>query len=383
MTQVATPKLHSLWYPGLSSTLQNASLPAIYSLGPIDAASEKLLIAGYVSMQGDASGAKTISSAGGTIGFAVNTVTWATAGSTIRVGLQDPDPTAVMTQPDGTFDVHADLVQGTDSLSGSSWKTVAMTTGSKSLSHGDMVCIVLDMTTRNGADSLSLFMSAAGLSQITATLRNYTTSWQTPVAAIPNTLLTFDDGTKAIIAGGIAVATISTLETFSNSTNPDERGALLYVPWNCKADAARFYARTQGAVAADYDVRIYSDPLGTPVQVLSKSIEGAYSSTTSSTAREFLIPFAPVTLSPGWYGLVLKATGTASIALSVTTVADAAYKDLFGACSKITRNDETGAFTETDTSTYMGFALSLSSIDDGAGGGGGGNTYSRGRVVNG
>lgn len=365
MTQVATPKLHSLWYPGLSSSTLSYNLPNISSLGPIDAAAEKLLIAGYVSMQGDASGAKTISSAGGTIGFAVNTVTWATAGSTIRVGLQDPDPTAVMTQPDGTFDVYADLVQGTDSLPGSSWKTVAMATGSKSLSHGDVVCIVLDFTTRNGADSLSLFMSTAYLPQITSTVRNYTTSWQSPIAVSPNALLTFDDGTKAIIAGGFAVATVSTLETFSNSTNPDERGIPLYVPWHCKANAARFYARTQGAVAADFDVRIYSDPLGTPTQLVSTSVEGAYSSATSSQVRECLIPFAPVTLSPGWYGVVLKATGTGSIALSSTTVADASYKDLFGACSKITRNDETGAFTEDNTSTYLGFALSLSSIDSG------------------
>lgn len=384
MTQAVSPKLHALWYPGLSSTMLAAMLPNTANLGPLDATGEKICMGGYVSMLGDASGSKTVSSSGGSIAVLTRGVGWASAGTTVRFGLQDADPTTSTTTPDGTYDVYGDLVQGTDSVSSYTWTSAAMSSGSKSITHGDMVCVVLDMVTRNGSDYVYLFSASAGLSQITSTSRLYTTSWQTPQPVVPNVLITCDDGTLCTLAGAFVVSSPFGVESFSNSTNPDERGVLLYVPWTCKVDAMRFYATTEGNVNADYDARIYSDPLGTPSQLLSISVEGAYSSSTSdSSTRECLIPFAPIDLSPGWYGLVLKATGTAAVKMGKASVNSASYKDLFGACSKITRNNETGAFTETDTSTYMGFALSISSIDDGAGGGGGGNTYSRGRVVNG
>lgn len=365
MTQTTSPHTHGLWYPNVPMTMMTTTPPLQQTVGPIDATGEKIMMAGYVVMQGNASGSKTVSSAGGAIAFLVNTATWATSGSTIRVGLQDADTTTSPAVPDGTFDVYADLVQGTDTLTTNTWKSVAMASGSKSISHGDRICVVLDMTTRNGSDALSLVATAVGAPQISSTVRNYTTSWQSPSASIPNVLITCDDGTLCTLSGGTVHSSVGTIESWQDSTNPDERGALLYVPWNCTVDGMRYYVRTQGNANADYDVRIYSDPLGTPSQLLSVSVEGAFSSTTVSSTRESEVAFAPVTLTPGWYGLALKATGSAAIGMSSTSVADAAYKPLFGLCSKITRNNETGAFTETDTAGYMGWSLSIASIDDG------------------
>lgn len=383
MTQTASPHTLGLWYPNVPLTMMGVTPPGLQAVGSIDATGEKIMMAGYVVMQGSPSGSKTVSSSGGSIAFLINTATWATSGSTIRVGLQDADTTTSPAVPDGTFDVYADLVQGTDTLTANTWKSVAMSSGSKSLTHGDRICVVLDMTARSGSDALSLVATGVGAPQISSTVRNYTTSWQNALNALPNVLITCDDGTLCVLSSGTVHSSVGTIESWQDSTNPDERGALLYVPWNCTVDAMRYYVRTQGNANADYDVRIYSDPLGTPSQLLSVSVEGAFSSVTVSSTRESEVVFAPVTLTPGWYALVLKATGSASIGMSVTSVADASYKSLFGLCSKITRNNETGAFTESATDGYMGFSLSLSSIDDGAGGGGGGNTYSRGRVVNG
>src|SRR4030095_12915179 len=95
----------------------------------MNAATAKTAMIGRVYISGRPGSAKTIIAAvGGSISFRTGTVTFANAGTTIDLGIQDVDtangPTA---RPDGSFDVSRTLTGGTDTISSNTWTTFAMT----------------------------------------------------------------------------------------------------------------------------------------------------------------------------------------------------------------------------------------------------------------
>ncbi len=97
----------------------------------MDGAGESQAFIGKVFLEAG-TGSKTISSAGGKIRWRSGTVTFANAGTNFRIGIQDVASTGL---EDGTFDVYADLVGGTDTITGSADQLTAMETGTKTISH--------------------------------------------------------------------------------------------------------------------------------------------------------------------------------------------------------------------------------------------------------
>lgn len=331
-----------------------------------DATDEKYAMMGRVHIDGRPSAAKTISSSGGKIHFRTGAVTWATSGTTLRIGIQDLDNTTGPNgTPDGTFDVYDDIVQGTDSLSANTWTTITMSSGTKSIAHGDLIAVVFDLTTRNGSDSVAY--SALNQTQANHPLcRGYTTSWQNPINGLPLVVIEFDDGTLATILGSLPFITY-TLELFSDSTNPDERGLIFQVPFACQVEGCVLSPIYFGTGAnSDCDITLYETPLGTPNALATKSILAENMNTTESAF--FLLFSSPAYLKSNTdYCLAIKATGASNVGLRVCTLPSAASRCFIDGGTNLrkgTRNNGSGAFSEDTTNLYV-MGVLISAVDAG------------------
>ena len=343
-----------LWWPGFGT--EHAFITASGAAGTLDAATEKLALCGMLYINGRPASTKTLSAAGGgSISFRLGTTTWLSAGlSSLDVGLQDLDVTTGSIRPDGTFDVKNTLTAPTG-LTSAAWNTVSMTggSGSKTLSHGDFVAVVFDMVTRGGADSVIITGVSPTLTttpQIPACSAFDGAAWAVTQSRLPNVVITFDDGTLATIDGGFPLFTGDTAtDQYDDATNPDERGQLFQVPFDCSVDALWGILRGDSATTADYLFTLYSDPLGTPASAfqhtgLAERLGGA------NTAGLVLITMAtPVNLSKNTnYAVAFKSTSTGDLRLERKTLADEAHRAfLLGGttCAKVTRNNASGAFS--------------------------------------
>lgn len=377
MTQVSTEI--GLLYPSGPLLLSTAGTPKT-----LDAAAEKAAVMGHLFIEGRGTGKVLSAGGGGSITFRTGTVTFAAVGSpsTLDIGLQDltATPTGIKPEPDGTFDVKATLTSGVDTIASNGWKTAVMTAGTKTLSHGDLIGIVMDLTARNGSDSVTWATISAGLNRPASNVF-LAGAWGTgPQGELPLAYITFDDGTLGVFysseypAFGIGAA-----ETFQDSTNPDERGMLFQVPWTCKGEGARLYCNSGGAANADFVVNVYADPLGTPSLLASVSIEGGQLNN-QNNAVSILFP-AKVNFTRNTdYCMVVKAAGITNIALEAFVLPDTNLRKFMSGgatLKKVTRNNGSGAFApESPAVTLYNMKLLLNDFEDAPGGGSGGAHFS-------
>lgn len=351
----------------------------------LNAATEKLAMIGRVYINGRPGSAKTISAAGGgSISFRTSTVTFANAGTTIDLGIQDVDAAnGVIARPDGTFDVSRTLTGGTDTISSNTWTTFAMTggAGSKSITHGDLIAVVWDMTAFGGADSVVIGIGSGA--QFPVTNEFAAAAWRTSSAGGPNVVITFDDGTLGIIDGALPFTTALQVETYSDSTNPDERGIFFQVPWDCKIDGFFAQCGISGATS-DFTIALYSDPSGTPAVVSGASLTilaEQLGQATSQNSIMFTLP-TEVTLTRNTdYVLAIKGDGAGNVRLNSWVFGDTAHRAFlpYASIAKVTRNGGSGAFTaESPAVTMYQMGVRISALQDTSGGGGGGQ-----RVISG
>lgn len=319
---------------------------------------------------------KTISSSGGKIHFRTGfAVTWGTSGSTLRVGMQDvATASGPPARGDGTYDVYDDLVQGTDSISVNTWTTATMSTGTKTISHGDLIAIAIEMTVRNGSDSITI----SGLNQNNI-LSSFFPLWTTYLGGAysvavtePIALIETDDGTFGVLAGSMIASATGGL-SYSSSSSPDEQGLLLTPPGPCTVDGVWVMLSGNNSAAADFTVHLYADPLGTITEVASVAVLGEQIS--SSTSQGFMFfPFTSnVTLTANTtYWASIEATGTGNVTLAYFDLANAAHRAVLpgGTNMRLGARKDTGSITETTTRIPI-MGVRLSGLDDGAGGGGG------------
>ena len=130
----------------------------------LDATGETCFMIGHLMLENPLGGSKTISSAGGgSIVWRTGAVTFANASTTFRVGLQDLSTSSAPAQGDGTFDVQAAFTGGGGGVTASSVQTSVMTTGTKTLSHGDKIAISFSMAARGGTDSVVVSINDSGM----------------------------------------------------------------------------------------------------------------------------------------------------------------------------------------------------------------------------
>lgn len=372
MALTATP--HGLHFPptAWAGTLSAAT---------IDAAGEKFAMIGRVYMEGRATGAKTLST--GNIQFCTAAVTFNNGGTTVDVGIQGVASGAgPLAQPDGTFSVKKTLTGGGGGLTSSAWTTVTMDTGTVNLSHGDLVAVVLDMTARGGGDTVGIAyrFPLLGNNYFPTTNIFLASAWQTSrtvgAGNVPIAVITFNDGTKATLDSSWP-AKSATTETFTDSTNPDERGMIFQVPWDCKIDGFWMYGGTTDA-GSDFSLKLYSDPTGTPSAVSGGTI-AVLAEQLGAPAADGMMFFnlaTEISLTRNTdYALMLRASGTSNARLFAATLGDAGHRVFWPGGTTIakgSRQNDTGAFTaESPAITMYSMGVRISQVHDTSSGSGG------------
>lgn len=373
-----------LFYPAIPPSLSlvgagGAFVVSFSNSSALNAVNRKLAFMGSVYLAAG-SGSKTISSAGGSISFQTGSaITWATSGTTIQIGIQDISSTAGPgIQPDGTFDVSGTRVQGTDTLAINTWTTTNMGSGTKTITHGDAVAIVIEMTVRNGADSVTASYPVGNDAARYPAGNFFTTSWPTSNAdLIPNAIITFNDGTLGWLDCSYPGAASAVQVTLADTTNPDEYGIIFQSPWDCKIDALYCGLLNGAASNSDATLQIYSDPTGSPSVISGGQItlDANNSNSQSSERLGTYLLAAPLSLTRNTsYCVSVKGTGSGSVKTSVITLGSATYRSAYSGGttrSLASRNNGSGAFS-SDTTKFPIMGVRMSAFNDTSGGGGGG-----------
>lgn len=350
------------------------SIPDIDDLATIDAVGESVAYIGTVWLPGGPGTSKVISSSGGKVWWApMNTLTWANAATNLRIGIQDVNSATGL--EDGTYDVQANLVPGTDSLTVNTVTGTAMESGTKTITHGDIIAVVIELTAKSGADTLrpGYWGQAASYPYCTVD----TGAGPVKSSSLPAVALQFDDGTWGSL-GENTVPLRGVSAAFNSSSNPDEYALLFQVPFKCAVNGI-FGLMGEVDTTESFDLVLYEFPSGTgsaPSVLASISVDpdifGQIAGTNSSAGP---FPITEQTLEPGtWYAVAYVATSTGTRSLQRWTLADAGMRDLlcFGTnMQEGTRQNGSGAFSLSDT-TFPGLGVMISKLDDGAGGAGGG-----------
>lgn len=327
----------------------------------LNADGETASVIGRVHLETGPGTQKTISAAGGgRIYFSLASATFADAASRVRAGLQDVDAAGL---EDQTFDVYAEYVGGTDTLVNNlvGLNKKAMTSGTKDVSHGDYLAIVVSMTTRGGADSISV--------------RNCNTPQVLPYgtlsfAGAPSktasyifACIEFDDGTLGWMwtenIGAIVLPA-----SFTPSSNPDEKGLIFRMPFNCTISQVFAELGSLGATS-NFEFLIYNDPLGTPSVAQTLSHNFLAVRTTAGGGGKYHVPLTspfPVVKNTD-YGLMIRPTGAGGVQLT-----EIRYYSGNAHLRRMTmlgedwclgsRQNQSGAFTQdTTVIPHMGFFL--------------------------
>lgn len=320
---------------------------------------------------------KVVSSAGGKIAWVALAPTFANAGTTLRVGINDLDATGV---EDGTHDVYADLVGGTDVITAGVMVTT-MATGSKTIAHGAEVAIVVEMTARAGADTVQVSRSNSNLAHPYASLD--TGSGPTKTLGTPMFVVIADDGTVGWLYASVSPHVI-TVTTLGSGSTPDEYAQIFQVPY--PTTVYGIAVLVDNVAGADtWELVLYSDPTGTPVaQRTATPNPVLIRATTDATIVYGLFTSGYALLPNTNYAVAMRPTSANTLTLT---------RMLFGAgngmlrmptrfgtsASEGTRSDNTGAFASNTEALPM-IGPIFSAFDDGASVGGGG-TSRRPRLI--
>lgn len=347
------------------------------NLSAQNAATDKCAMIGRVYWADGAT--NTIDTSGSSaISFMTGTCTFANGATSVTVGIQDVSTTTGPTaEPDGVFDVNsAALVGGGGGIVTASWNNISMSggAGSKSIAHGQLIAVVLDMTARGGADSIVVQgcqgNALAGSLPVTNVFD--AGAWGAGTEQHANVLLTATDGTLGMLAGG-GIFTSAGTNTYADSSNPDEVGNIFQVPFECKVDALWAVCGCTDT-NSDAQIDLYSTPLGTPASMIGGAITILGEQLGSNGQVMQIFPIAETTLSANTdYVVACKATGSTNFRLAALgTVNSASYWDLLPGgqtTNRASRQNASGAFAETAT-TRMVIGVRISALHTSGGAGG-------------
>ncbi len=382
MTIALTPR--GFRYPDFLEGYSNATL-GFGTSTTLDAAAEECAHIGYVYWEDG--GSHTISAAGGgSISFTTGTpITWA-GGDTLEIGLQDVSTSAgQFAQPDGTFDVSRVWTQGVDALAASTWTTIAMTGGSgtKTLATGDAIAVVWDMLTRTTSSVLiTNFLVPDALQRSFPGINEFIGAAWTKTGNVvygwPKVMLTADDGAIGILNPSIPFSAVAAQESFQDSTNPDERGLLFQVPWDCQAVGWWGDIGFNHVTNSTATLKLYSSPTSSPSFITSRALIPAH------TGRAGTAGFiaggswsSPISLTRNTdYGLTVLATGSDTVGLTHFTLPTADLRKVMPggtSLAKITRDGSSGPFSSSSTTIMYRMGLVINGFHDTSSAAGGGS----------
>lgn len=340
----------------------------------VNAAGETCVFAGNIILENPLGGSKTISAAGGgSITWIAGAVTFANAGSTFKVGIQDVSAASSPTQGDATFDVEASFTGGGGGVTASAVNTSVMTTGTKTIAHGDLVAIVLSLTARGGADSIVIrAMAPASISLANngfpTVSENTSGVYAKTASAVPLAVINFDDGTLGWFHGAPFFNynnTPTSLAFNSGTATADEYGNYINYPFTYNAIGIAFLGQISGT-SADAELLLYSDPLGTPVVQRTITLDATQASATASAINSVHLFSTPIQLKANTpYAITMRPTTVNNVTLyhrDVGSVSQGEASEIGTYCYACRRLDNTGAFSDYNGGTAKTRLMSVSLV---------------------
>lgn len=337
----------------------NSSSNTFLSATTLNAAGESLQFIGTVNLENPTGGGKTISAAGGgSIVWSAGTVTFANAGTTFKVGIQDVSTTTSPAQGDGTFDVEASFTGGGGGVTASAKNTSVMTTGTKTIAQGDMIAICFTTTTRGGTDAINVNATAQALVNsgvMPVVSSNVGGSFAKVANVQPNAYIIFNDGTT----GSVNITAFTPANGTSISINGGTATADEY--GNYIKPLASFYAMgiagmvNFGGTSSDCELLLYTDPLGTPAVARTISVDATHIAT-GITRIQYLFS-TPYLLKPNTeYAISLRpTTANNNVTIYFRTGVDTANSGDLGPPNTnhyaVRRLDNSGAFSDYNGGT--------------------------------
>lgn len=351
--------------------------------GIIDATGEIVACIGRIAIAGKATN-KTLDTTGSSsIKFALSSnPVFDNASSVFTIGIQGVNKTTGFpVRPDGAWGARAVVTTAANTTptltTTSTFHTIVPTAGSTTLSHGDEIAFVCEMTTKAGTDSLAV--SQAGFGGVStnypACVTNVSGSWAVLGVGNGGTCfeITFSDGTIGTIDFTTAGYVIAVAVNWNDTTNPDEHGLIFQVPFACKIDALCIPLRVADATA-DFQIDLTSTPNGTPASLISGPIAIAAENVSVANTDSCIIHTlaSEVSLSANTdYCISVKATGTTNIRFSQLGMISAGGRIFVGSAGTTmgatTRNGGSGAYAAKTTTAINPFSVRISEITTGGG----------------
>jgi hypothetical protein len=224
-------------------------------------------------------GSHTIDTTGSSsLGWRAGAVTFANAGSTVKVGLAAMDtangPPGRAANAAGviTLDVSKPLTGGAGGITANSWNEHVPSAGTKTIANGDLVAFCVQITARAGADSVVVQAEAlpTGVAGVLPGVTSFDgTSTYTAAAQVPVAVITFSDGKYGFFYGGYVANGAITTQTWNSGSATVEYGNYFLMPV-----PAKIYGLIANcSIGGDCDFVLYSDPLGTPAAAKTVSID--------------------------------------------------------------------------------------------------------------
>jgi hypothetical protein len=348
------------------------SLPAI----TLDAANEAIINIGQVIWADG--GTHTLDTTGSSsIGWRTGSVTFANAGTTVKVGLGTVD---AATGPPGratnaadviTFSVSKSMTGGGGGVTGSAWQTHVPDAGSLSIANGDFIAMSVQMTARGGADSVNAnYTTLAGNGWNRPIVTSFTGGAYAAVVGVPNVMLTASDGTLGWFYGSAPATSVSTKTAASGGAGATkEYGQLFKLPFPCKVYGIYANIDPDG----DCDFVLYSDPLGTPAAQKTVSMDANVTQVANQRLSAMMFS-SPYTLEAETPIVAAYKPGATSITIHFRTLASATHRIVdAGGVDSYGVNRDAAAFAD-DNSSLNHFFIGLLV---------GGQSYNAARLTNG
>jgi hypothetical protein len=224
------------------------------------------------------------------------------------------------------------------------------------------------MTARAGVDSVIIGSSAGAAAIQRPSVTSYLGGSYAATSALPNAVITFSDGAIGYFNGSDVLPIGASTTTWNSGSGTKEYGQLFKLPF-----PVRVYG-IWGIVDPDndFDMVLYSDPLGTPVAERTVAVDA--NTVQTSTPRRFNVCFSSpyATTSGQNIGAVFK-PGASSISAYSKFLASATHRvtDPWGTDGYgISR--ASGAFANTNSSLehfYVGLIVGAFDAGGGAAGG--------------
>lgn len=341
----------------------------------IDAANEASMFIGHVVTSDG--GSHTIDTTGSSsLQWRTGTVVFANAGTTVKVGLaavdmgNGPPARAVNVTNVITFDVARSMTGGGGGIVGDSWQTHVPTTGTKTIANGDLAAFAVQATARAGADAVRPTVLAALGGYNFPQVTNYLGGTYTGSVQLGTAIIVFSDGALGWFYGSEVFSTVTT-RTFASADSPNEYGQLYDLPFPYKIYGIYGIIDPD----ADFDVVLYSDPLGTPAAERTVAVDANTVAAAAGKYISVLFPSPYSTTANQKVAAVLK-PGASNVSTYFKTLAHADHRvaNAWGTSGYgVSRSGGTGAFANANSSLdhyYIG--LLVGGFDDGASGGGSG-----------